>query len=117
MKTIKVKEEKVKKSFTVISIFIICLILSVPILAEEGSSDTGTGFWSKDSVKIFTAGFAMAFASALCGIAQGIGISAACKGASRNPAIAGKLQMMMIIGLVFIESLVLYTLLIVFVKV
>lgn len=106
-----------KKSFAVISILIVCLILSMPILAQESSSETGEGFWSKDSVKIFTAGFAMAFASALCGIAQGIGISAACKGASRNPAIAGKLQMMMIIGLVFIESLVLYTLLIVFVKV
>jgi F-type H+-transporting ATPase subunit c len=106
----------VKKSFTVLSIFVICLLLSMPLFAEETTSQ-GAGFWSKDSVKIFTAGFAMAFASALCGIAQGIGISAACKGASRNPAIAGKLQMMMIIGLVFIESLVLYTLLIVFVKV
>lgn len=105
-----------KKSFTVISIFIICLLLSMPLFAEQQKSE-GNGFWNKDSIKIFTAGFAMAFASAFCGIAQGIGISAACKGASRNPAIAGKLQMMMIIGLVFIESLVLYTLLIVFVKV
>lgn len=90
--------------------------LTVSLFAQEGGEHQG-GFWSKDSVKIFTAGFAMAFASALCGIAQGIGISAACKGASRNPAIAGKLQTMMIIGLVFIESLVLYTLLIVFTKV
>ncbi|MFB3850854.1 MAG: ATP synthase F0 subunit C [Acidobacteriota bacterium] len=105
-----------KRSLTVISILVICLILSMPLFAQENTQE-GNGFWSKDSVKIFTAGFAMAFASALCGIAQGIGISAACKGASRNPAIAGKLQMMMIIGLVFIESLVLYTLLIVFVKV
>lgn len=106
-----------KKRFAIVSLFVICLILSMPLFAEEASSEGGSGFWSKESVKIFTAGFAMAFASALCGIAQGIGISAACKGASRNPAIAGKLQMMMIIGLVFIESLVLYTLLIVFVKV
>ena len=106
-----------KRSLIVIALFVICFILAMPAFAQEETAGNGGGFWSKDRVKIFTAGFAMAFASALCGIAQGIGISAACKGASRNPAIAGKLQMMMIIGLVFIESLVLYTLLIVFVKV
>ena len=99
-----------------VSLILVCLALAMPLFADEAQPASGGG-WSKDSVKIFTAGFAMAFASALCGIAQGLGISAACKGASRNPAIAGKLQMMMIIGLVFIESLVLYTLLIVFVKV
>ncbi len=106
-----------KKTISTLVLIVSICLLSVSIFAaDEGGTKEG-GSWSTESVKVFTAGFAMAFASALCGIAQGIGISAACKGAARNPAITGKLQVMMIIGLVFIESLVLYTLLIVFVKV
>jgi F-type H+-transporting ATPase subunit c len=106
----------VKKRIFLMVIILAALTAALPLFAQDEAAPAGGG-WSKDSVKVFTAGFAMAFASALCGIGQGIGISAACKGAARNPAIAGKIQMMMIIGLVFIESLVLYTLLIVFVKV
>ena len=100
-------------------LFLLAILLAAPAPAPPTAHDdakASTG-WTPEMVKIFTAGFAMAFASALCGIGQALGISAACKGAARNPAIAGKIQMMMIIGLVFIESLVLYTLLIVFVKV
>jgi F-type H+-transporting ATPase subunit c len=43
--------------------------------------------------------------------------AAACEGAARNPGAAGKIQVMMILGLALIESLVLFALLIVFVKV
>ena len=103
------------KKRTVILFILLLALMSLPLFAQETS--TPQSGWTKDTVKIFTAGFAMAFASALCGIGQGVAISAACKGAARNPAIAGNIQMMMIIGLVFIESLVLYTLLIVFVGV
>lgn len=104
-----------KRRIFILVVLIASLMVSFSLFAEEGSE--AKVFSNKESVRIFTAGFAMALASAVCGIAQGMGISAACKGASRNPAIAGKFQTMMIIGLVFIESLVLYTLLIVIVKV
>lgn len=42
--------------------------------------------------------------------------AAACEGAARNPGAAGKIQTMMILGLALIESLVLFALLIVFIK-
>ena len=42
--------------------------------------------------------------------------AAACEGAARNPGAAAKIQTMMILGLALIESLVLFALLIVFVK-
>jgi F-type H+-transporting ATPase subunit c len=106
----------VKRRILLVAIILMALTAALPLFAQD-EANVKTAGWNPEMVKIFTAGFAMAFASALCGIGQGIGISAACKGAARNPAIAGKIQMMMIIGLVFIESLVLYTLLIVFVKV
>lgn len=89
-------------------------MMAAPVFAQEtGAVVAGAG---KEAYGMLAAGFAMAFASAICGLAQGKAIAAACEGAARNPGLADKLQLMMIIGLVFIESLALYTLLIVFVK-
>ena len=65
----------------------------------------------------FSAAFAMAIASGLCGLAQGKAIASAVEGMARNPGAAEKIQLAMLIGLAFIESLALYTLLIVFLKV
>jgi F-type H+-transporting ATPase subunit c len=59
--------------------------------------------------------FAMAIASSLCGLAQGKAIASAVEGMARNPGAAKAIQLAMLIGLAFIESLALYTLLIVFV--
>ena len=42
--------------------------------------------------------------------------AAACEGAARNPGASAKIQTMMILGLALIESLVLFALVIVFVK-
>jgi F-type H+-transporting ATPase subunit c len=61
-----------------------------------------------------TAGFAMAIASSLCGLAQGKAIASAVEGMARNPGAAKAIQLAMLIGLAFVESLALYTLLIVF---
>ncbi|HEY9139826.1 MAG TPA: ATP synthase F0 subunit C [Bryobacteraceae bacterium] len=61
------------------------------------------------------AGLSMAIASGLCGIGQGKAIASAVEGMGRNPGAAGAIQLAMLIGLAFIESLALYTLLIVFV--
>ena len=64
-----------------------------------------------------TAGFAMALASVGCAMAQGKAIYAACEGLARNPGAAPSIRFVLLLGLVLIESLALYTLLIVFVKV
>lgn len=90
-------------------------LMAAPVFAAQEGAVAGAGL-GKDALGMLAAGFAMAFASAICGLAQGRAVAAACEGAARNPGVADKLQLMMIIGLVFIESLSLYTLLIIFVK-
>ena len=60
--------------------------------------------------------FAMAIASGLCGLAQGKAIASAVEGMARNPGAASAIQLALLIGLAFVESLALYTLLIIFVK-
>jgi F-type H+-transporting ATPase subunit c len=59
----------------------------------------------------------MAIASGLCGLAQSKAIASAVEGMARNPGAAGAIRLALILGLIFIESLSLYTLVIVFAKV
>ena len=59
-----------------------------------------------------SAGFGMAIAAAGCGIAQSRAIAAALEGIARNPSAAGAIRGSMIFGLVLIESLAIYALLI-----
>lgn len=62
----------------------------------------------------FSPQFSMAIAAGICGLAQARGIGAACEGIARNPGAAGDIRTTMIIGLALIESLALYTLVVVF---
>ncbi len=64
-----------------------------------------------------TSGFAMAIASAVCGLAQAKATAAAAEGLARNPAARPGIQLALILGLALIESLALYTLVIIFAKV
>jgi F-type H+-transporting ATPase subunit c len=90
------------------------VMATMPVLAQaptERVVDNSAG------LKAIAAG--VGFAIAVFGGALGqsrIG-AAACEGAARNPGAAAKIQTMMILGLALIESLVLFALVIVFVKV
>ncbi|HWR52311.1 MAG TPA: ATP synthase F0 subunit C [Bryobacteraceae bacterium] len=64
-----------------------------------------------------SSGFSMAIASGLCGLAQARAIAAACEGMGRNPGAAASIRFALILGLVLIESLALYTLVIIILKV
>lgn len=77
--------------------------------AQETAGATGGVNWVA-----LTSGFAMAIAAAFCGLAQSRVASAACEGMARNPGAADAVRLAMILGLVFIETLALFTLLVVF---
>ena len=64
-----------------------------------------------------TSGFSMAIASAVCGLAQAKATAAAAEGLARNPSARPGIQLTLILGLALIESLALYTLVIIFAKV
>jgi F-type H+-transporting ATPase subunit c len=64
-----------------------------------------------------SAAFGMALAAFGGAIAQSRVASAACEGMARNPGSADAIRASMILGLVFIETLALLTLVIIFVKV
>ena len=81
-------------------------------MAQDGAAAGG------DSTYLRSFGVAIALGIAALGgaLGQGKAVSAALEGIARNPATADKLFTPMILGLVFIESLVIYALVIAFMK-
>ncbi len=100
-----------KKVLLLLAIF---LFASPMIFAQApGGAAAGGGNWAVP----IAAGFGMAIASGLCGLAQGRAVAGAAEGIARNPGAAGAIRFALLLGLVLIESLALYTLVIIFVKV
>ncbi len=91
------------------------MFLAVPAFAQGGEAGGGGG--AGVNWVAITSGFAMAIASAVCGMAQAKATAAAAEGLARNPAAAPAIRFVLLLGLVLIESLALYTLAIVFLKV
>ncbi len=90
---------------------LISSILAVPAFAQGGGATAPTNWVA------LTSGFAIALAAGLAAQGQGKVASAACEALGRNPAARPGIQLALILGLAFIESLVLFTLVIIFVKV
>ena len=88
-------------------------VLASPIFAQPSPSTPAANYhWVA-----ITAGFSMAIASAGCGLAQAKATAAAAEGMGRNPGAAAAIRFALLLGLVLIESLALYTLVIIFTKV
>ena len=78
-----------------------------PVYAQETAAASVVAQWS-----IITAGFALAFAAGLAALAQGRAVAAASEAIARNPGAAGDIRGSLLLGLVLIESLAIYVLLI-----
>lgn len=62
-------------------------------------------------------GLGMGVAAFGCGLGQGRIGAAACEGIARNPGATGQIRGAMILSLVFVETLVLFTLAMIFLKI
>lgn len=77
----------------------------------------GTTAFAADDYKGFVAlgaGLAMGLAVIGGGLGQGMAARAALEGIARNPQAGGRIQTAMLLGLAFMESLVIFTLIIAF---
>jgi F-type H+-transporting ATPase subunit c len=96
-----------KVVFLILTMVALSLFAMPAFAAEAGDAAASGG----------TNWVAIAFAAALAALGQGRVASAACEGLARNPAARPGIQIALFVGLAFIESLVLFTFLIIFVKV
>ncbi|MGC8549613.1 MAG: ATP synthase F0 subunit C [Acidobacteriaceae bacterium] len=87
------------------------LFMAVPAFAAT----TGGGSGSVANFGPLAAGIGMGLASAGCGIGEGIAAMGAAQGVARNPGARPMIQFMFIMGLAFIESMALFTMLIIFI--
>ncbi len=93
---------------------LVALVVLMPAVSAFAQMDADAPTNAEDIrmwIAIMSAA-AMAVASSMCGMAQGRAVSVACEGMARNPSAGGQIRGSLIIGLVLIESLAIYTLLI-----
>lgn len=101
-----------KKGFVLAAALVVMVFVTGgPAYAQEAAATSGERAeiirWS-----IITAGFALGFAAAFGALAQARGLAAAAEGIARNPSASNEIRGALILGLVLIESLVIYVLLI-----
>lgn len=86
------------------------MFAAIPALAQTGGvTDAGYGYLG--------AGVGFGLAAGLAALGHGKIASAACEGAARNPGAAGRIQTLMLLGLAFVETCVIFAFVIVFLKV
>jgi F-type H+-transporting ATPase subunit c len=88
----------------------VLLAFSMPTFAQEAATTTGGGGF------VLPVAFAMAIASGLCGLAQGRALASGAEAIARNPSAGAVIRGLLILGLAFIESLALFTLVIIFTR-
>lgn len=86
------------------------LLVASPVFAQGGEAGVS------GNLTVVGAIVGMAIASGLCGLGQGKAVASAAEAVARNPSASGNIQTLLVLGLAFIESLAIFTLLIVFVK-
>jgi F-type H+-transporting ATPase subunit c len=104
------KEKNMNQKMKAFGAFLfILIVMNAPLLAQgdASASKAGTFKWA-----IIIGGSIVALAAAAGAFCQAKAISSACEGISRNPGSAPHIRFVLIFGLVLIETLVIYTLLI-----
>jgi len=96
-----------KLQFVFIALAVLCF--AIPVFADGGSAVMDLG--------PIGVGLAMGLAAGLCGMGQGKAVGSACESVARNPGARPAIFLFLVLGLTLIESLTLFTLVMVFLKV
>ena len=89
---------------------VVAVLLVVMLIAPAAFAQGDQGGGGGKGLAALAVAIGMGVAAFGCGLGQGRIASAACEGMARNPGAAGPIRAAMILGLVFVETLVLFTL-------
>jgi F-type H+-transporting ATPase subunit c len=81
-----------------------------PVFAQASAAPSDAG------IKALAVGIGMGIAAGLCGLGQGRATASASEALARNPGARPGIQLFLILGLAFIESLTLFTFVLLFLK-
>ena len=96
-----------KKSKLVLLVALLLTLFAAPALAQDGAAGDGGA-----NLGLLGAAVGIGIAAAGGAIGQGRATGEACAGLARNPGAGGRIQIMLLIGLAFMESVVIYALVI-----
>ncbi len=102
-----------KRSLLAWMVVVLALVSVAPLAAQGAEAAKGAAPESGLTLvvaSIITAGFALGIAAGLGALGQGRAIGSAAEAIARNPAASGEIRGVLILGLVLIESLVIYVL-------
>ena len=108
-----------KKMFVLAGVFMVVLALAAPAVAagdpgaSEPTAQTETEEGSTIGLKAIAAGIAVGIAAAGGAVGMGLATAKSAEGIARQPEAEGKIRTMMMLGLVFIETAIIYALLVV----
>lgn len=95
-----------KKLAVVLIAFVLVMLIAPAAFAQGGTPEKAP---INPSFLAIAAGFGMGIAALGGALGQGKIAGAACEGMARNPGAAGAVRAAMILGLVFVETLSLFT--------
>jgi len=100
------------KKFAVLVMALVVALTATAAFAEGAAAPVAASGLNASVAALF----AIAIAAFGGSIGMGLSISKAVEGIARNPEASGKIMTTMIIGLALVESLAIYTLVIIFIK-
>ncbi len=106
-----------RKVISILFVMFLITLMGLPMFAAEANPAAQSSGGISAGLGYLAAALGMGLAAGLCGLGQGKAIVSACEGVSRNPGSEKAIRFFLILGLAFIESLVLYTFLIVIIKI
>jgi F-type H+-transporting ATPase subunit c len=98
------------RKFTFLFVLVAVLTIASPVYAQTGAAPAGN--WAIP----IGVGLGMGLAAGLAGLGQGRVAGAVAEALARNPGARAGIQLALFIGLAFIESLVLFTFVLLFLR-
>jgi F-type H+-transporting ATPase subunit c len=97
-----------KKAAVVLLVLVAVMMIAPAAFAQGGGAAADKAPLNTGHLAL-AAGFGVAIAAVGGGLGQGRIAAAACEGIARNPGAAGGVRAAMLLGLVFVETLTLFT--------
>lgn len=111
-------KKSLKGIFIILTLVIVALIVAMPVLAEvqgaapETAETAVEAAGSADSGKAMAAAIVVGLAAAAGAIGMGMAIAKSVDGIARQPEAEGKIRTTLMLGLVFVETAIIYALVI-----
>src|SRR5512136_1193261 len=93
---------------------LILVAVAAPALAADEGGGAGANMFTQNAAKFLAAALVLGLAAFAGAFGQAKAVASACTSMGRNPGAAGPVRITMLLGVAFIESLVIYALVIAF---